>query len=198
MRNNLAAIIGFLLPLTLVSSVPAGEQAPLPLDRLPRIIDGAPDHRAAFREERRLTLLTEPVTLEGTLLFRAPDRFEKHTVTPQREDLVVEGEWVIVSLPDRDGDLRLNMADDPVLHGLLFSLQSLLTGRPDRLSELFEVQAWGGPAEWTLRMKPKGGEMAQHIQAVRVTGEGHWLRTLELWETGGDYLIMSIDSEAPE
>ena len=197
MGIRLIAVCGALLFLVAGSPGAAGEQAPLPLDRLAGIITGAPDHRAVFREERRLLLLKNSVELEGELLFRAPDRFEKHTQKPQREDLVVEGEWVTVSLPDRDTDLRLNMAADPVLHGLLFSLQSLLTGRPERLSRLFEVEAWGDAAEWTLRMKPRDAEMAQRVQAVRVTGQGHWLRTIEMWETSGDYMIMSIGPETP-
>ena len=198
MRNSLIAIGGFLVPLLAALPSFAGERTPLAPDRLAEIITGAPDHRATFREERRLMLLTEPVKLNGTVRFRAPDRFEKHSLSPQREDLVVEGEWVSVSLPDRDSVLRLNMADDPVLHGLLFSLQSLLTGQPGRLSEIFAVEAWGGADGWTLRLKPVDAKLAERLRVVRVTGERHWIRTIELWETTGDYLIMSIDSEVIE
>lgn len=198
MRFSLLAIVGLLVSLVAAGPSQAGEPAPLALDRLAGIITGAPDHTAKFSEERRLMLLTEPVRLEGTLLFRAPDRFEKHTLSPRREDLVVEGEWVTVSLPDSHTDLRLNMADDPVLHGLLFSLQSLLTGKPGRLSEIFEVEAWGDADGWILRLKPGPPDLAERILAIRVTGEGRWIRTIELWETTGDYLIMSIGSEIVE
>lgn len=198
MRNSLIAISGFLVSLLAALPSLGGEQTPLAPDRLAGIITGAPDHRATFREERRLLLLTEPVKLEGTVRFRTPDRFEKHTLSPHREDLVVEGEWVSVSLPDRDTVLRLNMADDPVLHGLLFSLQSLLTGQPGRLSEIFAVESWGGADGWTLRLKPVAAKLADRLQVVRVTGERHWIRTIELWETTGDYLIISIDSEVIE
>ncbi len=198
MRNNKIAILGFLFSLGFVFSSHAGEQAPLALDRLPEIISGAPDHRAEFIEERRLLLLTEPVRLHGTLLFRAPGRFEKHTVAPIREDLVVDGEWVTVSLPDQNTQMRFNIADDPLLHGLLFSLQSLLNGEPGRLSPMFSVEAWGGAEAWTLRLKPKEKMLAERVQAIRVTGVAHWIRTVELWETTGDYLIMSIGSEVVE
>ena len=102
MRSNLIAISGFLFFLITVFPSLAGEQEPISLDRLPEIITGAPDHSAEFSEERRLLLLTEPVRLQGTLLFRAPGQFEKHTLSPQREDLVVDGEWVTVSLPDQN------------------------------------------------------------------------------------------------
>lgn len=197
MRNSLAAIFGFLFPLAGICALAANEQAPLPLEQLPGIITGVPDHRAEFHEERRLTLLKEPVVLSGFLLFRAPDRLEKHTQTPQREDLVVEGEWVIVSSPDRKQEMRLNMSSDPVLYGLLFSLQSLLTGHPERLSNVFNLEAWGDEAGWTLRMKPRAADMASRVQAVRVTGQGRWLRSIELWETSGDYLSMSIGPETP-
>jgi outer membrane lipoprotein-sorting protein len=198
MRSNLIAIMAFLFSLAAVSASLAGEQEPISADRLPEIITGAPDHRAEFSEERRLLLLTEPVRLQGTLLFRAPDRFEKHTQSPQREDLVVDGEWVTVSLPDHDTQMRFNMADDPLMHGLLFSLRSLLNGEPGRLSEMFAVEAWGGVEAWSLRLKPNRRALAERIQVIRVTGEAHWIRTIELWETTGDYLIMSIGSEITE
>lgn len=201
MKFNLLAIVGLLVSLAAVVPSQAGELAPLAplaLDRLAGIITGTPDHTAKFSEERRLILLTEPVRLEGTLLFRAPGRLEKHTMSPQREDLVVEGEWVTVSLPDKHADLRLNIADDPALHGLLFSLQSLLTGKPERLSEIFAVEAWGGADSWILRLKPGPPDLAERILVIRVTGEGRWIRTIELWETTGDYLIMSIGSETFE
>ncbi|MBE9556026.1 MAG: outer membrane lipoprotein carrier protein LolA [Proteobacteria bacterium] len=198
MRTYLIAILGFLFFLFPASPSQAAEQTTLALDRLPEIISGAPDHRAEFIEERRLLLLTEPVRLHGTLLFRAPGRFEKHTVAPIREDLVVDGEWVTVSLPDRNTQMRFNIADDPLLHGLLFSLQSLLNGEPGRLSPMFSVEAWGGAEAWTLRLKPKEKALAERVQAIRVTGVSHWLRTVELWETTGDYLVMSIGSEVVE
>ena len=60
MRFSLAAIVGVLMFLAVSPAVPAGDQPPLPLDRLPAIITGTPDHRAEFREERRLMLLYEP------------------------------------------------------------------------------------------------------------------------------------------
>jgi outer membrane lipoprotein-sorting protein len=198
MRNNRILILGFLFSLVPVFPSLAGEQAPISPDRLPEIITGAPDHRAEFREERRLLLLTEPVRLHGTLLFRAPGRFEKHTLSPQREDLVVEGEWVTVSLPERNTEMRFNMADDPLLYGLLFSLQSLLNGEPGRLSGIFAVEAWGDAAAWTLRLKPNEPALSERVQVIRVTGETHWIRTLEIWEPTGDYLIMTIGSEVTE
>lgn len=195
MRNSLVAISGIVISLVAIFPSLAGEQAPLSPDRLAEFITGAPDHRAEFSEERRLLLLTEPVRLQGTLLFRKPDRLEKHTLSPLREDLVVDGDWVTVSLPDRNTEMRFNMADDPLLHGLLFSLRSILNGEPGRLAEIFAVEAWGDGNAWTLRLKPVGTDLAQRIQAIRVTGETYWIRTIELWEISGDYLIMTIGSE---
>jgi len=198
MGYRLPAIILLLGALGAASTARAGDQPPLPADHLGEIITGAPDHTAKFREERRLKMLNEPLHLEGTLRFRAPDHLEKHTISPQREDLFVDGEWVTVSAPGRKNEMRLNMADDPVLHGLLFSLQSLLAGKPERLSEIFKVEAKGSAAGWTLRLKPRKADMADRVQAVRVTGEGPWIRALELWQANGDSLLINIYGEKPE
>lgn len=197
MRLSRIMAIGCLMAGFLFPPAMAGEPSPLPIGRLAEIISGVPDHTASFRETRRLTLLSEPVELEGTLVFRAPDHLEKHTLAPQREDLVVDGGWVTVSLPGQNNEMQFNIADDPVLQGLLFSLQKLLNGEPSELTDLFAVEAWGSAVGWTLRLKPKMPEMQKRVQAVRVKGEGRWIRTLELWETSGDYMIMTIDAESP-
>lgn len=198
MRNWFPALILLLAAICAAGPVWAGDAPVIPLDRLGAIITGAPDHTANFREERRLKMLNKPLELEGTLRFRAPDHLEKHTVSPQREDLVVDGEWVTLSSPERRNDLRLNMADDPVLESLLFSLESVLSGKPDRLSSIFHVTATGDASAWTLRLKPIKQELADKVLLVRVTGEGPWIRTLELWQTNGDYLITRIYGEKPE
>jgi outer membrane lipoprotein-sorting protein len=198
MGSRLPAIILLLAVLGAAGAARAGDQPQLPVERLDKIITGAPDHTAKFREERRLKMLNEPLHLEGTLRFRAPDHLEEHTLSPQRENLVVDGEWVTVSAPGRKNEMRLNMGDDPVLQGLLFSLQSLLAGKPERLSEIFKVEAKGSASGWILRLKPLKPEMADRVQIVRVTGEGPWIRTLELWQANGDYLVMTIYGERPE
>lgn len=198
MRRSLLAVVGILSLLVPAVSAGAGQQKPLAVEQLGKIITGVPDHTAKFHETRRLTLLSEPVELEGRLVFHAPDRLEKHTLVPQREDLVVDGQWVNVSLPDQNTEMRFNIADDPVLHGLLFSLQSLLNGKPENLSRIFTLEAWGDSSHWTLRLKPVSAEMKKRLQILRVTGEGRWLRTIELWETSGDYMIMTIDAESAE
>lgn len=198
MRHSFTAFVGLLCCLLALPAAGADQPKPLSTEELAKIITGVPDHRAQFHETRRLTMLSEPLELEGTLLFRGPDHLEKHTDAPQRETMVADGEWISVNSPEHRNSLRFNIADDPVLHGLLFSLRSLLNGEPQRLSELFDVEAWGGSDEWILRLKPRASALAERIRAVRVQGEDRWLRKIELWETSGDYVAMTIDSEEPE
>lgn len=184
-----------LLLLCLILALPANAaQEAITVEALSRIVTGMPDHEAEFQEERRQLLLKEPILLRGTLRFRAPDRLEKHTLTPHREDLIVDGDWVTVSLPDRDISARLKVSDDPVLYGLLFSLRAMLNGRVALLEEQFTLEAWGDGPSWTVRLRPRAGALADRVQAVKMAGEAGWIASIELWETTGDYLRMNMQA----
>ena len=170
----------------------AAAESALSVEALSRIVTRVPDHQATFLEERRQILLKDPLFLSGTLRFRAPDRLEKHTLVPHREDLIVEGDWVTVSLPEQDIYARLKISDDPVLYALLFSLRALLNGDVASLEAQFFVEAWGDSASWTIRLRPRDGVLADRIQALRMAGSPGWVGKIEMWETTGDYLRMTI------
>lgn len=180
-----------LLCLTLALPAAAAETA-LTVEALSRIVTGVPDHEATFEEERRQLLLKDPLVLSGTLRFRAPDRLEKHTLVPHREVLIVEGDRVTVSLPERNINIRLKISDDPVLYALLFSLRALLNGDVAVLEEQFFVEGWGDAASWTIRLRPRAGALADRVQTVRITGRTGWIAKVEMWETTGDYSRMII------
>ncbi len=183
-----------LLLLCLALAVPAAAaESALTVEALSRIVTRVPDHEATFLEERRQLLLKDPLVLSGTLRFRAPDRLEKHTLVPHREDLIVDGDWVTVSLPEQNLNARLKISDDPVLYALLFSLRALLNGDVAALEGRFFVEAWGDADSWTVRLRPRAGELADRVQTVRIAGSPGWIAKIEMWETTGDYLRMTIN-----
>lgn len=183
------------LCLALASPAAAAESV-LDAEALSRIVTSVPDHQAVFHEERRQLLLKDPIELSGTLRFQAPDRLEKHTVTPHREDLIVDGDWVTVSLPERNINARLKITDDPVVYGLLFSLRAVLNGDVAALEEQFFVEGWGDAAAWTIRLRPRAGALADRVQTVKMAGSAGWISRIEMWETSGDYLRMTISTKA--
>ncbi len=184
-----------LLLLCLALALPAAAaETVLGVEALSRIVTRVPDHEATFLEERRQILLKDPLLLSGTLRFQAPDRLEKHTVEPHRENLVVEGDWVTVSLPERNINTRLKISDDPVLYGLLFSLRAMLNGDVAALEDRFFVEGWGDAESWTVRLRPRAGVLADRVRTVRIAGRTGWIERIELWETSGDYLRMTIQA----
>ena len=48
--------------------------------------------KARFSERKELAILNEPLESSGTLIYRAPDRLEKHTLVPERASMVLEGD----------------------------------------------------------------------------------------------------------
>jgi len=187
------------LALLLLISWPAqaesGAGQRIPLELLDTIISGTPDHEVRFQEERRLQLLSQPIRLTGTLRFVAPDRVEKHTATPRREDLVVDGEWASVRLYDRNTDTRFRISDDPVLQALMDTLRAILNGQPGRLAEYYEIEARGNAEAWTLHLKPLQEALAERIKAVEVAGAENWMKRIALWETTGDSMVIDITVE---
>ena len=58
--------------------------------------------RARFKEERQLSILTNPIQTEGELFFSPPNRLARHTRLPGQSSLIVDGDRL--TLRDETGE----------------------------------------------------------------------------------------------
>jgi len=78
--------------------------------------------RASFVELKHIAILTTPLQSRGRLVYTAPGRLEKHTLSPRRESLVLEGDQLTVESGDRKQRRTLQLQDQPVVRAFVESI----------------------------------------------------------------------------
>jgi hypothetical protein len=150
--------------------------------------------KARFVERKYLKILTKPLELTGTLEYRAPDRLERHTLTPKPESFVVEGDRVV--LENAQGRRRtLQLQDNTVLWAFVESIRSTLGGDAGMLNRFYAVVLEGDLAKWRLSLTPKESRMRSFISVIQIGGSGSKVDSVEIQETQGDRSVMTVHEE---
>jgi outer membrane lipoprotein-sorting protein len=176
----------------LVSGAALAQEAAWTVDQLMRALASRDHARAEFNEARYMRLLSRPVTLRGTLSYRAPDWLEKHTVSPSEEVLRVEGDRLSVDLPARRIHRQFQLQELPAVWGFVESIRATLRGDRGALERFYRVELEGEVRRWVLTLHPIDAKMADVITYVRLTGAGGRLSSVEIVEARGDRSVMKI------
>lgn len=151
------------------------------------------DHaQAHFVEVKHLRLLSRPLTVTGTLSYRAPDRLEKRTLSPNQEVLIVEGDRVRIEIPARRIVRDVSLHQHPALWGFVESLRATLRGDLEGLRRFYRVEFSGEPSRWQLSLTPLDPKMGALIRAVVIGGGEGRVRSIDLREARGDRSIMQL------
>lgn len=150
---------------------------------------------ARFTEQRYVHGLDQPLTATGTLSFTAPDRFERRTLTPRAESMVVQGNQVTLSRGGRSRSLALDSS--PEAQVAVEAVRGALTGNAAVLQKWFKVRVAGDSDRWTMDLVPRDHGTAGPLVAVKLSGRRDTLDTVETTLAGGDHAVMSIEPTAP-
>jgi len=147
------------------------------------------DH-VTFTEVQQLAILDRPLHSSGELLYDAPERLEKRTLQPRREDLVLEHGMLSV---ERDHHRRsVALHDFPQAVPLVESLRATLAGDRAALARYFTVQFSGTLARWTLELTPTDATLRRSVQHVVITGETDRIRTVQIRQSDGDTSTLTL------
>lgn len=145
-----------------------------------------------FTEHKYLSILSEPLVLEGTVRYRAPDYVRKEYDDPDTESYEVRGDNLTIELPDgRRRDLSID--EHPVLRAFVESYRGTLAGDLETLNRYFDIVLSGPMDGWQLRLTPRGPELSQYLSAVVMHGSGGKVFRVDTLESGGDRSVMTLD-----
>ena len=148
-----------------------------------------------FVERKYLSILNEPLTLEGHVLYRAPDYVEKAYEDPAGERYEVRGDRLIIELPD--GSRReMSIDEHPVLRAFVESYRGTLAGDLETLRKYFDLELSGTADEWRLLLVPKLAELTEYLTAVVMLGHGGIVYEVHTREASGDHSVMTLDDSA--
>ena len=161
------------------------------LDRVLAALAQRQHSHATFTERQYLALLERPLESSGEVFYDAPDRFEKRTLAPRRESLLLDHGTLTMQRGRRRHMLDLNQY--PQLLPFVESIRATLAGDRGALERLFELEFEGRLERWTLRLTPRDKPFSRVVSEIRIAGEAAALRTIEIRQTDGDRSMMTLD-----
>jgi len=179
------------------STAAGAESAGWDLGRLMQELAAVKASKGRFVERRYVGILTTPLESSGTLLYVAPDRLEKRTLSPRVESVLLEGDQLTLesAQPKRRRSIRLE--DYPAVGVFVESIRSTLAGDLAALKRLFEIGLEGDERRWRMVLRPTDRNMQELLSEIRVGGSRGTIASIEFLEPNGDRSTMTITRDAP-
>ncbi|OAJ71197.1 acyltransferase [Methylobacillus sp. MM3] len=169
------------------SSLQAGEWS---IDQLMNGLAQTRSGHASFIEKKSIAILDRPVESSGELFYTAPGRLEKRTLKPRPESMVLEQGTLTIEQKGKRHVLPLQ--NYPEIAAFIESIRGTLAGDRAALERAYHLNLEGGEQGWTLELLPLADRMKKVVERIRIAGERHELRTIEIRQADGDSSLMTI------
>ncbi len=169
----------------------SGLAAAFDLNALSALLAQRTAGEARFTEERFVTGFDSPLRASGTLSFRAPDRFARHTLEPVVESMTVEGNLITLKRAGRTRQMALDAV--PELGAMVEAIRGTLTGNAATLTRHFKVNVQGQANLWTMTLVPRDARLANQVKELQIVGQSSDVRSIALSLAGGDRSLMAVD-----
>jgi hypothetical protein len=151
--------------------------------------------QARYRVTRTSAMLDEPLVVEGALRFTPPDRLELRDDDPRGATTIAAGADLTISANDPALVTPAAVAVPPARAWLLARLCALLAAR-DPAALLAEARASvpRGPGQLLELSPPRSHPARRSVDRLRVRLDPHGgeVLGLELFETGGDRVVLEL------
>jgi len=173
----------------------ADAAAHLTLDSLLTRFRAIPGLFARYREEKRITLLAEPLVSEGTVHYAPPHRLARHQRTPSPSSIVFDG--TTLRFGDAQSEERIDVSSNPVVRAFVESFLSVLAGDRSKLERTFVVDFRAGDAahpgeRWELSLVPRDSKLLGVLREVRFAGDGVVVSQMRIREATGDEAVTTF------
>ncbi|MGH0033316.1 MAG: outer membrane lipoprotein carrier protein LolA [Myxococcota bacterium] len=141
---------------------------------------------AAFREEKTLPLLQQPLVSEGRLYYAPPGRMARFTTAPERSSLLVDASRV--RMEDGLGVEEIDLSAHAEARRFVAQLLLLFEGDQQALEREYRVRFTSDAAEgsWALQLEPRGFAVRQVIREITLRGREAWLDEMVVSGTRGE------------
>jgi outer membrane lipoprotein-sorting protein len=171
----------------------AGRALAFSAAELMHLLSDVQSSRAHFIETRHSAMLKAPLTLSGRLVYRRPDRLEKHVQAPFVETITIEGSRVTVARGGAGTDRVITLPAGGTAQALIESLRATLAGDLPALERHFAVAVSGSRTAWTMSLTPRGATLP--VVRVDFAGRDSRIQRIEVLESGGDRTVTTISDE---
>jgi len=190
MKLRLAAAVMLALAMGALAPAVQSSDGPPELDSLMALLGQRRHGEADYREQKYLSMLTQPLESTGVLIYDAPDHLEQRILLPNPQSVVLEHGIVTMQIGKRRRVLRL--ADYPQLAPLIDSIRATLAGDRAALENSFTLSFSGTLDHWQLRLTPRDPRLAATVSRIDMRGERDAVREVQVLQSDGDRSVMSI------
>ena len=146
--------------------------------------------RADFTDRKYLSSLDRPLESSGELLYVAPSHFEKRTIKPKAETLIVDGDTLSI---ERNGSKRsISLSSFPEVAAFTDSLRATLAGDLATLSRNYRVAVDGTQAQWRMTLLPSDPKIAAVVSRVTVNGHADRIDAFEVMQADGSRSVTTL------
>jgi outer membrane lipoprotein-sorting protein len=177
-----------------LAALPASAQAIAASELMQRLRDVA-SSEVRFTETRESALLKAPLVTAGRLVWRRPDRLEKHVEKPFAESTVIEGTRVTMTRPGDKGSRTVPVPAGPA-QALVEALRATLAGDLAALERHFDVRVAGTTGAWTLTLLPRDAAVSAYVTRVDIAGSDARLGRIDVLEASGDRSTTLVEGAA--
>lgn len=178
MRIALLILVAFSAPAAVAPDPDAGIECVL------RELSAISGLEARFEEERRLTLLPEPLLSRGSLFYAAPDSLLRRVDAPVPSRTLVRANELFIDGPN--GTRSMQLQQHAGVRVFVETFRGLLAGNLTGLRRIHAVEYQGDAAgcqAWKLRLTPL---RAGPVREIRVTGSGRRVEALSIHARSGN------------
>jgi outer membrane lipoprotein-sorting protein len=146
--------------------------------------------QATFVEERTVNGFDSPLVASGELYFKAPLVFERRTLKPSRESMLVQGQSMTLARGSQRRTMSLDAS--PEAAAIVGALRGTLMGDIKTIEQHFKVGLTGKADQWLLDMVPRDEQLFASVRNVQVRGRQGVVNVIEIWLANGDRSVMRI------
>jgi len=146
-------------------------------ERIVERLASYPVVRADFVQERTVASLTKPVTSSGRMVLSREQGLLWQIEQPVKEVLVFSANGTTEGGIVQAETGRL--------------IRAIIGADLRELRQTFDIEPRGDLDRWTLRLRPKGREVAQYLRGIELAGGKH-LEVIGIVEANGDSLTMRM------
>jgi len=200
LRESALRAIGLALAVCAASAALADPAPEVPTD-LATMMRHFADSRgveAAFREEKSLPLLSEPLVSEGVLYYAPPGRLARFTTAPESASLLVDGDRLRIE--DGLGVEEIDLASHAGARQFVDQLLVLFRGDHEALQRDYAVELGAEAGGWSLLLAPKSRVMRVVIEEIALFGRGRILDEMVVRGAQGEVTRTTysrIDADRP-
>lgn len=179
-----------LLALLLAGPGLALAQPPFGVEQLFALMAGQQRLTTTYTEQKFIKGLEAPIESSGELLFEAPSRMVKRTLSPKAETLLLDGGQATVERGRQQRTVALE--DHPEIAVHVEGLRACLAGDLDALVRLYWVSLAGTAAQWKMTLVPRDPQAAAQVKAITLSGEQADIRSVQVLLADGDSSLTRI------